>query len=115
MLKIKEILFRTMLNEGQTYEDRYIFKGDINDLEKYNFRKLKPMEMIEELKVKVGQNENIYYKKSGLGYFIAFIEDEKMVFMSGVPIWWIGDEEETDYYKDLELMKQGNLVEKVGD
>ncbi len=113
MLKIKEILFKTMLSDGYEYEDRYIFKGKIEELKKFNFKKLNVNDLIEELKVKVGENENIYYKKSGLGYFIAFIEDGKMVFMSGVPIWWIGDEEETNYYNDLLELENGGLVEKV--
>lgn len=113
MLKIKERLFGTILKKQEKYDDRYIFKGELKELIKYNFKKIKENDVIEELKIKVGQEQEVYYKKSGLGYFVIFKENEDVVFMSGVPIWWIGDEEETNYYEDLKILIKAGLVEKV--
>jgi len=115
MLKIKERLFGTILKEQEKYDNRYIFKGNLQDLLKHNFIKLKENDVIEELKTKVGKNQEVYYKESGLGYFIIFKENEDIIFMSGVPIWWIGDEEETNYYRDLENLIKADLIEKVDD
>ena len=113
MLKIKEILYRTILNDGKEYNGRYIFKGNLQELSKHNFIKLKENDVIEELKAKVGKGQECYYKKSGLGYFIIFKENEDIIFMSGVPIWWIGDEEETNYDEDLEDLIKADLIEKA--
>lgn len=115
MLKIKEKLFGTILKEQEEYNDRYIFKGELNELIKYKFKKLKENDVIEEMKYRVGKNQDIYYKKSGLGYFIIFKEKENIIFMSGVPIWWIGDEYATNYYDDLNILIEADLVQKVSD
>ena len=112
-MKIKEMLFKTILNDGYEYENRYKFKGKIEELVNFGFKKLNNGDSIKELKIKIGENDNVYYKKSGLGYFIVFIENEEITFMSGVPIWWIGDEEETNYYSDLEELIKANIVEKL--
>ena len=112
-MKIKEILFKTILNDGYEYENRYIFKGKVEELINFGFKKLNDGDLIEELKIKVRKKDNVYYKKSGLGYFIIFIENEEMIFMSGVPIWWIGDEEETNYYTDLDELIKANIVKKL--
>ena len=72
MLKIKEILFKTILNDGEEYDNRYLFKGNLDNLLKYKFIKLNEGDIIEELKIKVSKDDNIYYKKSGSGYFIAY-------------------------------------------
>lgn len=113
MLKIKEILFKTMLEDGEIYDNRYIFKGKLEDLLKYGFIKLKEDDLIEELNHKIKKDEKIYYKKSGLGCFLIFQENDKIIFWSSVPIWWIGDENKTNYYKDLDGLIKADLVEKV--
>ena len=115
MLKIKEILFKTMLNDGEEYENRYLFKGNLKELLTNDFIKLKENDVIEELKIKISKDDEVYYKKSGLGYFIIYKQDDYIVFMSGVPIWWIGDETATNYYDDLDNLIKANLVEKVDD
>lgn len=115
MKKIKEILYRTMLNDGEEYDDRYIFKGSLEDLLKYDFAKLKENDEVEELKHTIKSDEVIYYKKSGLGCFIVFEDKDEIVFYSGVPVWWIGDENKTNYYEDLEKLIKDGLVEKLGN
>ena len=114
MMKIKETLFGTLLQEPEKYENRYIFKGKLEDLSNCNFTKLKEKDVIKELKLEIGKEDIVYYKKSGCGYFIIFQYDESIVFMSGVPIWWIGDEKLTDYYNDINDLIKADLVEKVG-
>ena len=113
MLKIKEILYKTIMNDGEEYENRYIFKGKLNELLNNGFIKLKENDVIEELKLKVPKDDEVYYKKSGLGYFIICKDGDDLLFMSGVPIWWIGDENETNYYEDLEKLIKADLVEKL--
>lgn len=113
MLEIKERLFGTILKEQEEYTNRYIFKGILEDLLNHDFIKLKENDVIKELKVKISKDDEVYYKKSGCGYFIVFKENDYLVFMSGVPIWWIGDEDLTNYYSDVEELIEVGLVEKV--
>lgn len=115
MLKIKERLFGTILKDQEKYDNRYVFKGKLKELVKYGFKVLKENDVVEELKSKVGKGQEVYYKKSGLGYFIIFKEDKDLIFMSGVPVWWIGDEEGTNYYEDLDNLIKADLVEKVSN
>ena len=112
MLKIKEILFKTLMSDGEEYDDRYLFKGKLDDLLNYQFTKLNENDIIEELKIKIKKDDNIYYKKSGCGYFIVYQENNYVIFMSGVPMWWIGDEDSTNYYDDLECLIKAGIVEK---
>ena len=112
MLKIKEILFKTLMSDGEEYDDRYLFKGKLDDLLNYQFTKLNENDIIEELKIKIKKDDNIYYKKSGCGYFIVYQENNYVIFMSGVPMWWIGDEDSTNYYDDLECLIKAEIVEK---
>ena len=114
MLKIKEILYGTIMKQPEEYENRYIFKGEPSELLNHGFVLKKENEVIEELKTTIGSNDEVYYKKSSCGYFIICKEDnENVLFMSGVPIWWIGDEDLTDYNEDLEDLIQAGLVEKI--
>ncbi len=113
MLKIKERLFGTILKKQEEYENRYIFKGKLEDLLNHDFMKLKVNDVIEELKLKIGKDDEVYYKKSGCGYFIAYKDEDFIVFMSGVPIWWIGDESLTNYYSDVDDLIKADLVEKI--
>ena len=115
MLKIKERLFGTILKDQEKYDNRYVFKGELKELVKYGFKVLKENDAVEELKSKVGNGQEVYSKKSGLGYFIIFKDDEDLIFMSGVPVWWIGDEEKTNYYEDLDNLIKDDLVEKVNE
>lgn len=116
-MKIREILFRTILNDGYEYDNRYEFIGKLEDLENYGFKKLSNGDKIKEIKVIVGKDDIIYYKTSGLGYFIIYKNYEEIVFMSGVPVWWIGDEEKTNYYDDLDVLLKNNIIakNKIGD
>lgn len=113
MLKIKERLFGTILKEQEEYTNRYSFKGKLEDLLNHGFIKLKENDVIEELKTKIGKDDEVYYKKSGCGYFIVYQENDVVMFMSGVPIWWIGDEDLTNYYSDVDSLIKADLVEKV--
>lgn len=113
MSKVKEILFGTLLQEPEKHENRYIFKGKLEDLLNYDFIKLKENDVIVELQIKIRKEDIIYYKESGCGYFVIYQDDEFVVFMSGVPIWWIGDEEATDYYDDINELIRADLVEKM--
>lgn len=113
MSKIIERLYKTILNDGEDYENRYIFKGKLEDLLKCGFAKLKENDVVEEIKTRVTKEDEVYYKKSGLGYFIIFKINDEIIFQSGVPIWWIGDEDKTNYYEDLETLIKADLVEKV--
>lgn len=114
-MKIKEILYKTMLNDGEEYDDRYIFKGSLESLIDCCFTRLKENDEIEELKHKILKDEEIYYKKSGLGCFIIYQKNNEIVFYSSVPFWWIGDERETNYYEDLETLLKANIIEILGD
>lgn len=113
MLKIEERLFGTILKEQEVYKNRYIFKGELEDLLNHDFMKLKENDVIEELKLKIGKDDEVYYKKSGCGYFIVYKDEDFVVFMSGVPIWWIGDEDLTNYYSDVNDLIKDGLVEKI--
>lgn len=112
-MKIKERLFGTLLQEPEKYENRYIFKGKLEDLLKCGFVKLKENDVVEEIKTRVTKEDEVYYKKSGLGYFIIFKINDEIIFQSGVPIWWIGDEKLTDYYDDINDLIKADLVVKV--
>jgi hypothetical protein len=116
MLKIKEILYGTIMKEPDEYENRYIFKGKLNKLLNNGFVLKKENEVIEEIKTTIGKDDEVYYKKSGCGYFIVFKNDnENITFMSGVPIWWIGDEDLTNYYEDVDNLIKSDLVEEVSN
>lgn len=116
MYKVSEILYGTIMKEPERYENRYVFKDKLNKLLNNGFILKKENEVIEEIKTTIGKDDEVYYKKSGCGYFIIFKNDnENITFMSGVPIWWIGDEDLTNYSEDIDELIKAGLVEKIED
>ena len=116
-MEINELLFGTVMKEPERYENRYVFKGNLKELSNNGFELKKEKEKIEELKIMIGKDDEVYYKKSGCGYFIIYkdMKDNKVIFMSGVPVWWIGDENLTNYYEDVENLIKADLVEEVSN